>query len=69
MSTLTLNSTAVSASSGSLIAALRTRIMRYRLYRQTLVELSKLDNHMLEDLGLNRSMLKRVAYQSAYEAS
>ena len=44
-----------------------TRFNRYRLYRQTVNELSDLTNRELEDLGLNRSMIRRVAYQAAYE--
>ena len=43
------------------------RLARYRLYRQTLAELRGLGNRDLADLGLNRSMLRRVAWQAAYD--
>lgn len=46
----------------------RTRLVRYWLYRKTLSELSRLDTDQLDDLGLSRSMLKRVARQAVYEA-
>jgi len=49
------------------IDELRLRFTRYRLYRQTVNELSALSNRELADLGLNYSMIKRVAYQAAYE--
>lgn len=48
---------------------LKTRYARYRLYRKTLNELSALSARDLADLGLHRSMLKRVAYMAAYEAA
>lgn len=49
------------------IDAMRARLARYRLYRQTLNELSALSNSELADLGLNRSGLRSAAYQTAYE--
>ena len=52
----------------TLIEELKAKFDRYRLYRQTLNELSALGNRELADLGLNRSMLKRVAYQAAQDA-
>ncbi|MFC3615216.1 DUF1127 domain-containing protein [Lutimaribacter marinistellae] len=53
----------------SWIGALRTRIARYRLYRQTVNELGALSGRELADLGLHRSMIKRIAIQAAYEAT
>ncbi|MDC0657314.1 DUF1127 domain-containing protein [Leisingera sp. SS27] len=47
--------------------ALLVKFVRYRLYRQTVNELSALTARDLADLGLNRSEIKRVAYQAAYE--
>lgn len=47
--------------------ALSTKFARYRLYREAYNELSELSGRDLADLGLNRSMIKRVAYQAAYE--
>ena len=42
------------------------RAAQYRLYRKTLDELRALGDRELADLGLNRSMLRSVAYKSAY---
>ena len=60
-------------SGAGLFSALRTAVARlaerrakYRMYRETLAELSGLSNRELADLGLHRSMLTRVAYQAAY---
>lgn len=39
---------------------------KYRLYRRTLNELAGLSRRDLADLGLHRSMLRRVAWQAAY---
>ena len=48
---------------------LRNRVARYRLYRRTVAELSALSGRELADLGLHRSMIRRVALQAAYEAT
>ncbi|MFP7673627.1 DUF1127 domain-containing protein [Marivita sp. S0852] len=48
-------------------AELRSKAARRKIYRETLSELRALSSRELDDLGLNRSMLKRVAYQAAYE--
>jgi len=50
----------------ALIADLRARHARYRLYRTTLDELQSLSMRDLADLGLHRSMLKSIAYEAAY---
>ncbi|MBZ0147638.1 MAG: DUF1127 domain-containing protein [Pseudorhodoplanes sp.] len=44
----------------SLVAALRT----WTRYRATVRQLSRLDNRTLRDIGLNRSEIARVAWQS-----
>ncbi|MCG7519202.1 DUF1127 domain-containing protein [Ruegeria sp. Ofav3-42] len=49
----------------SLIEAAKTRFARYRIYRQTVNELSELSNRELADLGLHRSMIRRLAQQAA----
>ncbi len=46
---------------------LMAKFARYRLYRQTVKELSELSGRELADLGLHRSEIKRIAYQAAYE--
>ncbi|MGR3758694.1 DUF1127 domain-containing protein [Roseobacteraceae bacterium NS-SX3] len=51
----------------SWVGTLIEKFKRHRMYRETFNELSALTNRELADLGLNRSMLKRVAYQAAYE--
>ena len=42
------------------------RVANYRVYRKTVNELSALSSRDLDDLGLNRSMIKRVALEAAY---
>lgn len=39
----------------------------YRTYRKALNELRGLSNRELADLGLSRSMIKRVALEAAYD--
>ncbi|KUJ79603.1 DUF1127 domain-containing protein [Ruegeria profundi] len=49
----------------SLIDVAKARFLRYRIYRQTVNELSVLSNRELADLGLHRSMIRRMAMQAA----
>ncbi|TMV07906.1 DUF1127 domain-containing protein [Ruegeria sediminis] len=49
----------------SLIEAAKARYTRHRVYRQTVNELSALSTRDLADLGLHRSMIRRVALQAA----
>ncbi|WP_050603022.1 DUF1127 domain-containing protein [Ruegeria sp. 6PALISEP08] len=49
----------------ALVETAKTRFVRYRMYRQTVNELSGLSNRELTDLGLHRSMIRRVALQAA----
>lgn len=49
------------------IEAAKTRYVRNRMYRQTVNELSALSARELADLGLHRSMIKRVAAQAAQD--
>ncbi|WP_164657947.1 DUF1127 domain-containing protein [Tropicibacter sp. Alg240-R139] len=51
----------------SLIEAAKTRYIRNRMYRRTVNELSALSEHELADLGLHRSMIKRIAQQTSAE--
>ena len=45
----------------------RDAAAKRKVYRDTLRELAALSPRDLNDLGLNRSMLKGIAYQAAYE--
>ncbi|RBW61062.1 DUF1127 domain-containing protein [Ruegeria sp. A3M17] len=58
---------APATSLASLIQATKTRFAQYRIYRQTVNELSELSNRELADLGLQRSMIRRLAQQAAEE--
>lgn len=49
------------------IEAAKTRFASYRMYRQTVNELSNLSDRELADLGLHRSMIRRLAKQAADE--
>lgn len=40
---------------------------RYRVYKRTHDELSRLSSRELDDLGISRSMITRLAYEAAYE--
>lgn len=42
------------------------RVADYRAYRATLAQLSRLNDQTLTDLGLHRSEIRRVAYESTY---
>lgn len=56
--------------SGRLATAYHTiadRIAKYRTYHRTLNELQALGDRELTDLGLNRSMLRSIAYETAYK--
>lgn len=41
------------------------RVKRQRMYRKTLNELRRLNARELNDLGLNRAMLKQVSWKAA----
>lgn len=51
----------------AMVADLRSNMARRKVYRDTLRELRGLSARDLNDLGLNPTMLKRVAYQAAYD--
>ena len=49
-----------------IVETIRARRARRKVFNQTFRELSSLSNRELADLGLNRSMLKRIALEAAY---
>ncbi len=49
----------------TLIADLQDRLAKRRVFRTTLRELQGLSARELDDLGLNRTMLRRIAWQAA----
>ncbi|WP_299668298.1 DUF1127 domain-containing protein [uncultured Ruegeria sp.] len=51
----------------TLIEAAVARFVRYRLYRQTVKQLSGLSDRELADLGLHRSMIRQLAMQATVE--
>lgn len=50
----------------ALFASASDAWQRRRVYRQTLRELNSLTSRELNDLGLNRSLITRVALEAAY---
>lgn len=50
----------------ALVADIRDSLRRRRLYRDTLRELNALSTRELNDLGIHRSMITRVALEAAY---
>ena len=51
---------------GSFLRNLQDARRRYKVYRQTLAELSSLSERDLSDLGINRSMISSIALEAAY---
>lgn len=47
-------------------ANVRETLARRKVYRQTLNELKSLSERELNDLGIHRSMLTRIALEAAY---
>ena len=44
---------------------LRTKVRRWRNYRETVDALSRLDDRELNDLGIHRSSIHAIAWNSA----
>ncbi|MCA0920100.1 DUF1127 domain-containing protein [Pseudooceanicola nanhaiensis] len=68
MTTMTSTRTADGATGplGRMVDGIATRLRRYRTFRRCVSELSALSNRELSDLGMNRSMIRSVAYEEAY---
>lgn len=58
--------TANTARSNGLLARFVEAAAARKVYRTTLTELEGLSNRDLADLGINRSMIKSIAYEAAY---
>ena len=48
------------------LEALRSDYAKWRVYRNTVSELSALSNRELADLGLSRAMISSIAHEAAY---
>ena len=53
------------AAGGSFLADIRAAVQRYRVMRRTYGELSSLNDRELEDLGIARADIARIARESA----
>ncbi len=51
-----------------ILARFRSHMERRRVFRSTYNELVQLSDRELSDLGLNRSMIRRLALQASLEA-
>ena len=49
-----------------LLARTRKRFADYRLFRQTMDELDRLNDRELADLGLSRLSIREIAHESVY---
>jgi YD repeat-containing protein len=49
-----------------MLKALIKYFQRQRTYRQTYNELAKISTKELQDIGIHRSMISRIAAESAY---
>lgn len=53
------------AATANLLHSAAARYARYRIYSQTYAELAELGDRELADLGLSRSMLRGLAWETA----
>jgi len=60
--------TGLMARLSTLVTEYRANAARRKVYRNTLRELDALSHRDLQDLGMNKSEIRRVAYQAAYES-
>lgn len=64
--TETLRGTSTLTRLGDALEAVIDAWSRYRVFRSTYDELSALSTRELDDLGISRSMITRLAYEAAY---
>lgn len=53
---------------GSFFKTAAERYARFRVFRETQIELGQLSDRELGDLGISRATIKAVAYDAAYGA-
>lgn len=63
----TLRQSAMGTRINALLIDMQARLARRKVYNTTYRELAALSNRELADLGLNRSQLRRIAWEAAYE--
>ncbi len=51
---------------GRILAEFRSGMQKRRVYNRTYTELSNLSTRELDDLGISRSMISRLAYEAAH---
>ena len=56
----------IAAQGSGLIATIREAYQRHRIYRDTVSELNALTQRELDDMGITRSMITRLALEAAY---
>lgn len=57
---------ALRGQSAGFVSRISEALAKRRVYKQTHAELSALSTRELDDLGINRSMISRLAYEAAY---
>jgi uncharacterized protein YjiS (DUF1127 family) len=61
-----IGTTALQSGVAGAFSRLADALARRRVYKRTQAELAALSTRELEDLGINRSMISRLAYEAAY---
>lgn len=51
----------------AVLKSAKLRFDNYRAYRKTISELSALSTRDLDDMGIYRSMIKRIALETVYD--
>jgi uncharacterized protein YjiS (DUF1127 family) len=63
----TLRQGATGGRFSAILIDIRARMTRRKVYNATFRELAALSDRELADLGLNRTEIRRIAWQAAYE--
>jgi len=62
-----LGTSRVQSPFGGVFLRLSEAFVRRRVYNRTYAELNALSTRELDDLGISRSMISRLAYEAAFE--